>query len=264
MSIASINGVALNHRLSGAEGRSPLILVNSLGTDLTIWDDVLPLLTPRHRVLTYDKRGHGHSDAPPGPYSIDDHVSDLMGLADHCGFSSFAVCGISIGGMIAMRLAARFPGKVRNLVLCDTGAKIGTAETWNNRIAQVQSGGMAGIAAQVLERWLSAEFRDRRPAEFARWRKMLESCSPEGYVACCATVRDTDLSAELAHIAAPTLVVVGEADVVTPPEMAQQLAGAIPGATRRTIGHAGHVPAIEQPEILGTLIRDFLNEVVHV
>lgn len=264
MSIASINGVALNHRSSGAEGGSPLILVNSLGTDLTIWGDVLPLLAPRHRVLTYDKRGHGHSATPPGPYTIDDHVADLMGLADHCGFSSFALCGISIGGMIAMRLASRFPGKVSRLVLCDTGARIGTTETWNNRIAQVQNGGMASIAEPVLERWLSPDFRDRHPAEFARWRKMFESCSPEGYVACCATVRDTDLAADLAHIAAPTLVVVGEADVVTPPEMAQQLAGGIAGATYKTIRHAGHVPAIEQPEMLGTLIRDYLNEVVHV
>lgn len=264
MGIASINGVALNHRLAGAEGGSPLVLVNSLGTDLGIWDDVLPLLTPRHRVLTYDKRGHGHSETPPGPYGIDDHVADLVGLAEHCGFSSFSLCGISIGGMIAMRLASRYPGNVKTLVLCDTGAKIGTAETWNNRIAQVQQGGMAGIAGAVLERWLSPDFRDRRPAEFARWRKMLESCSPEGYVASCATVRDTDLSADLARISAPTLVVVGEHDLATPPELAQQLADAIPGARHKIIRHAGHVPAIERPEELGMLISDHLNEVVHV
>lgn len=268
MSIASINGVALNYRLSGAEGGSPLILVNSLGTNLSIWDDVLPLLTPRHRVLTYDKRGHGHSATPPGPYGIDDHVADLVGLAEHCGFSSFALCGISIGGMIAMRLASRYPGKVQNLMLCDTGAKIGSAEMWNTRIAQVRQGGMGSIANAVLERWLSPDFHDRRPAEFARWRKMLESGSPEGYVASCATVRDTDLLADLARISAPTLVVVGEYDVVTPREFAQQLAEAIPGATLKVIRHAGHVPAIERPEELGTLIRDYLrdhsNEVVHV
>jgi 3-oxoadipate enol-lactonase len=264
MGIASINGVALNYRLSGAEGGSPLILVNSLGTDLAIWNDVLPLLTPRHRVLTYDKRGHGFSETPPGPYSIDDHVADLLALADHCGFSSFALCGISIGGMIALRLAGRQPRRVQKLVLCDTGVKIGTAETWNNRIAQVQQDGMAGIAGTVLERWLSPDFRDRRPAEFARWRKMLESCPAEGYVASCAAVRDADLSADLARISVPTLAVFGEHDIVTPPDLAQQLADAIPGAKRKIIRHAGHVPAIERPEELGALIRDFLNEVVHV
>ncbi len=264
MRFASINGVTLHYSLSGAPGGTPLVLVNSLGTDLRIWDDVVRLLGPRYCVLCYDKRGHGLSDSPPGPYSIDDHVADLLGLAAHCGFDQFAVCGISIGGMIAMCLAARQPGKVRSLVLADTGAKIGTAQAWDDRIAKVRAGGMAAIAKGVVGHWLTARFQAENPAALAGCCTMLERCSPEGYVASCATVRDTDLSADLARITAPTLVVVGDADVVTPEAMARQLAGGIPNATLRQVRDAGHVPAIEQPKLLAELIREHLNEVVHV
>jgi 3-oxoadipate enol-lactonase len=263
MSFASINGVTLHYSLSGAPGGTPLILVNSLGTDLRIWDEVVRLLGPRHCVLVYDKRGHGLSDSPPGPYDIDDHVDDLLGLAALCGFERFAVCGISIGGMIAMRLAARHPAQVRHLVLADTGARIGTDEAWNERIAAVRTNGMAAIADAVAGRWFTARFRAENPAAFAGWRNMLERCSPQGYVATCASVRDTDLSGDLPHISAPTLVLVGDADVVTPEAMARGLAGTIPNARLQQVREAGHVPAIEQPRVVADLVRQHLSEVVH-
>ena len=263
MSFASINGVTLHHSLTGAQDASPLILVNSLGTDLRIWADVVPLLANRHRVLTYDKRGHGLSDAPPGPYSIDDHIADLLGLADHVGLNRFALCGISIGGMIALRFAAVHPAKVRSLIACDTGPAIGTAQMWNDRIANVRANGMSAIADAVVGRWITPGFRAANPAAFAGWRTMLERCSPEGYVASCATVRDTDLTPDLPRISAPTLILVGDSDVTTPPEMARRLADAIPNAHLRQVRDAGHVPAIEQPQALAELIREHLSEVAH-
>lgn len=264
MSFASINGIALHYRLSGAAGGEPLILINSLGTDLRIWDEVVTLLSGTYRVLCYDKRGHGLSDVPAGPYGIDDHVADLRGVAGHCGFDRFALCGISIGGMIAARVAARHPEMVRHLVLVDTGAKIGTDETWNDRIATVREKGMGAIAEGVVGRWLTAAFRTSQPAAFAGWRNMVERCSPEGYAASCATVRDTDLTQDLKSIAAPTLVLVGDSDVVTPEAMARQLADAIPDAQLRVVRDAGHVPAIEQPRALADFIRQHLNEAAHV
>ena len=197
MSFASINGVTLHYRLTGAQGGLPLVFINSLGTDLRIWDEVVPQLAPDRRVLAYDKRGHGLSDAPPGPYSLDDHAGDLLGLMAHCGIDHAALCGISIGGMIAARHAARHPQQVHALILCDTGPVIGSAEMWNDRIAAVRAEGMATIADALVTRWVTPGFREAQPAAFAGWRNMLERCSPQGYAASCATVRDTDLSADL-------------------------------------------------------------------
>ncbi len=200
MAFATLNGVTIHYRLTGRQDGLPLILVNSLGTDLRIWEGVLPHLGSRYWALTYDKRGHGLSDAPAGPYSLDDHAADLLGLACHAGFEGFAICGISVGGMIAMRVASKHPDKVRVLVLCDTAAVIGTAASWNERIAAVEAGGMAAISEAVIERWVSPGYRTSRPAEFAGWRNMVERCPAAGYVATCATVRDADLRDELLRI----------------------------------------------------------------
>ncbi|HEV2514085.1 MAG TPA: 3-oxoadipate enol-lactonase [Devosia sp.] len=263
MSFASINGTTLHYQLTGALDGLPVILVNSLGTNLHIWDDLVPLLGLRYRVLCYDKRGHGLSDAPPGPYRLDDHVADLLGLVEQCGFRQFSLCGISIGGMIAMRIAAQHPGRVRRLVLCDTAARIGTPQMWNDRIAQVRQGGMAAVADQVLERWVSPGYRELRAADFAGWRNMLERCPAEGYVASCASVRDADLTADIGHISVPTRVIAGENDLATPPETVRQLADAVAGAEYRLVRRAGHVPSIEQPEWLCELICEHLREVVH-
>lgn len=264
MGFASILSTVLHYRLSGAQDGLPLVLVNSLGTNLHIWDDVLPALEPRCRVLAYDKRGHGLSDAPEGPYSLDDHVADLVGLAAECGFASYAVCGISIGGMIAMRLAARHPDKVRQLVLCDTAARIGTPKMWNDRIAQVHQGGMASVADAVLSRWVSPGYREQRAADFAGWRNMLERCPAEGYAASCASVRDADLTDDLPRIAVPTLVLAGENDVSTPPGLVRTLADGIADARFELMRGAGHVPSIEQPKRLGQLICEHVSEVAHV
>ena len=263
MSFASINGVTLHYRLSGAAEGTPLIFINSLGTNFHIWDDVIPLLDQRRRVLAYDLRGHGLSDAPAGPYGLDDHVADLLGLAARLGLARFDLCGISLGGMIAIRVAA-MQSNVRRLILCDAARTIGTPQMWNDRIALVEREGMAAIAETVLARWVSPGFRDRRPAEFAGWRNMLERCSAEGYVASCIAVRDADLSADLRQVSVPTLVIAGEHDVSTPPEEVRALADAIAGAQFRQLRGAGHVPAIEQPQALATLIREHLSEVVHV
>ncbi|MEO7221682.1 MAG: 3-oxoadipate enol-lactonase [Devosia sp.] len=264
MKFASIAGVTIAYCVTGPTAASVIAFANSLGTDLRIWDDVVPVLSPNYRVLTYDMRGHGLSDVPTGPYAIDDHVGDLMGLADHLGIDDVALAGVSVGGVVVQAAASRHAARVRALVLCDTAARIGIDALWNDRIATVTEHGTAAIADSIMERWFSPAFRRDRPAECAGWRNLLVAASRDGYAATCATLRDTDLTAEVASISAPTLVVVGEHDLSTPPDLVRSTAALIAGARFEIIRGAGHIPSIEQPEKLAALIADFLKDVGYV
>jgi 3-oxoadipate enol-lactonase len=262
MEFASINGVAIAHSVRGPAAAPAIIFVNSLGTDSRIWDAVAEQLDRRYRVVRYDKRGHGLSDTPAGPYRIDDHVADLVGLAGHLGIEEFGLAGVSVGGLIAMAVAARNGALVRALVLCDTAVTIGTTPFWNERIALVMDKGTAAIADQVMERWFSPGFRRDRATDLRGWRNMFVRTDREGYAATCATLRDADLTTEAAAIKAPTLVVVGEHDKSTPPELVQNTAELI-GARFEIIPGAGHIPSIEQPEILAALIDTFTRDAGH-
>ena len=240
--------------------RPPIVFVNSLGTDLRIWDAVADDLAADFPVLLYDKRGHGLSDVGAASCSIADHADDLERLIDHVGATEVILCGLSIGGLIAQQLAARRPERVRCLVLCDTAHKIGTAEFWNQRIAAVERDGIESIADGILERWFTPAFRRREPALFAGCRNMLVRQSPAGYAGSCAAVRDADHTGLVATIAAPTLVLVGEQDGSTPPDLVRSMAELIPGARFETIADAGHIPCVEQPAVLVARLRRFFHE----
>lgn len=260
MMMARIAGVAIHYRLTGrAEGR-PLVLANSLGTDLRVWDEVVERLGSGYRVLCYDKRGHGLSDAPPAPYRLDDHVGDLLGLLDHLAIERFGLVGLSVGGMIAQRLAARCPERVGALALCDTAARIGSADLWNARIGIVERDGMAAIADAVLDRWFAPAFRTGRADQVAGWRNMLVRTPAQGYAGTCAAIRDADLEADAATIRAPTLCIAGSHDQATPPELVRATAALIPGASFATIADAGHLPPVEQPAALTDLLRSHFEE----
>lgn len=257
------NGIVLHTRLLGPADAPPLVFSNSLGSDFRIWDEVVERLAGRYRILLYDKRGHGLSDAPTGPYTIDDHADDFEALLDHFGIAGAAVVGLSVGGMIAQRLAVRAPDRVKALVLCGTAARIGSQEGWADRIGAVERAGIASVADSILELWFTADFRQRRADEFAGWRNMLVRMPADGYVATCATVRDTDLRADAARIAAPVLCVAGDQDGSTPPDLVQATAQLIPGARFTLIENAGHIPCVEQPEVLANLIREHLEGSSH-
>lgn len=259
MPFVSIGGVALHHRHIEAAGTShPIIFINSLGTDFRIWDEVVARLTGEMPMLVYDKRGHGLSDIGGGVRSIDDHVDDLAALIDHFGFDKVVLFGLSVGGMIAQRLYTRHPKCVEALILSDTAHKIGTAESWNTRIATVEHDGIDVIADGIMKVWFTPEFHAARAAELAGCRNMLTRQALPSYIGTCMAVRDADFTDSARRIAVPTLCIVGDQDGSTPPDLVRSLAELIPGARFEVIRDAAHIPCIEQPDTLTALIRDFV------
>jgi 3-oxoadipate enol-lactonase len=259
MAFGLFNHQVLHFRDENPHQARTLVFVNALGTDLRIWDHVAAGYAGAFRILRYDLRGQGLSDAPPAPYSIDDHVADLAALLDTQGIKGAFVVGMSVGGMVALALAAARPDLVHLLVLCDTAHRIGTPEMWTARIEAVRANGLTSIADAVLERWLSTEFRQAHAIELAGCRNMLTRNSAEGYIGTCATLRDTNLTSVTSRLTQPTLCLVGEADGATPPALVQSLSELIPNATFETIPSAGHLPCIEQPTLLSSRIESFVG-----
>lgn len=254
------DGVRL-HYADERRGRPvTLVFVNSLGTDFRIWDEVVGHLPDHIGTLRHDKRGHGLSDAPADPYSLDDHVGDLSALIDHCGIERAIVVGVSVGGMIAQGLALARPELVTGLVLCDTGACIGTRQMWDDRIAAVHQNGLESIADAILQRWFSEHFRRHRQTDLAVWRTLLIRTPDHGYAGTCAALRDADLRDLAGNIDVPTLCLCGDEDGATPPELVRELAALIPGARYQEIDQAGHLPCIEQPVVLADAIVTYLKE----
>jgi len=260
MAFARANGTVLHYRTDGQSGAPALVFINSLGSDFRIWQDVVPALADRFHIVLYDKRGHGLSDAPLGPYTMDDHVDDLLALLDHLGIGRTSLVGLSVGGMIAQRLAVRTPDRVQALTLCCTAAKIGTPELWAERIAAVEAGGIEPIADNILQRWFTPRFRETRPDEVAGWRNMLVRTPARGYAGTCAAIRDTDLTADAGRIEAQTLCVAGDQDGSTPADVVRHTAGLIPGARFEMIDGSGHIPCVEKPAVLAELVGRHLQE----
>lgn len=260
MTFARINGAAIHYRHVPLPGRPTIVFVNSLGTDMRIWDDVEALLRGRFDLVFSDKRGHGLSERGDAPDTIETYAADLAGLLDRLALTRTIVCGLSIGGLIAQSLHTTRPDLVRRLILCDTGMKIGTPEMWNQRIAAALSDGIASIADGVMERWFTPAFHRTRADDLAGYRTMLVRQDPAGYAAACAAIRDADFTAAAAGITVPTLCIVGDQDASTPPPMVENLARSIAGARFEVIAGSGHIPCVEQPAQLARLIQGFVEE----
>lgn len=251
LQVTVLNEVALPYRYKPGTG-TPIVFLNSLGTDFRIWDQVIEGLDLDAPILCIDKRGHGLSD--DGTISMIALVGDVATLMDHLDMLPALICGVSVGGMIAQGLAVDRPDLVASLVLCCTGAQIGDAESWNARIKTVQSEGIAIMADAILERWFSAEFIAHRPAEFAVYRNMLVRTSPAGYAGVCGAIRDTDFSAQSPQISVPTHCIAGSDDLATPPDLVKNLASLIPNASYQVIPDCGHLPCIETPVLISDAI----------
>jgi 3-oxoadipate enol-lactonase len=253
--------VEVHQLLEGPEDAPVLVLSNSLGTTLAMWDEQAPALSERFRLLRYDHRGHGGSPVPPGPYKIEDLGRDVLVLLDRLEVGRFSFCGLSIGGMVGMWLAGEAPERVERLVVCCTSARF-APDAYDTRARTVRAEGLDAVADAVLERWFTPAFRTSRPDVVERARRMLLDTSAEGYAGCCEAVRDADLGGRLGTISVPTLVIAGADDPAAPPDQAELIRDSIPNASLEVIPDAAHLANIEQPEAITQAILDHLSPAV--
>lgn len=262
MRMADLGDVRLHYRIDGDPDGAPVVFSNSLGTDLRLWDKVLPLLPSGLKFVRYDKRGHGLSSMPKAPYAMGALVSDVEKLCDHLNIRDCAFVGLSIGGMIAQGLAVKRLDIARALVLSNTGAKIGTKEMWQDRIDAVNAGGIEPMADAVLERWFSKAFRET--GELEAWRNMLVRQPAEGYAGCSAAISGTDFYTPTSGLRLPALGIAGDQDGSTPPDLVRETIDLIPGSRFHLIRGAGHLPCVEKPEEFAEVLGTFLKETGHV
>jgi 3-oxoadipate enol-lactonase len=250
----------LNYEIGGREDAPAIAFTGSLGTDLTMWRTQSDRLGDRFRTLRYDIRGHGASSVPGGPYSIADLGSDLVALLDRLGIKRASLCGLSIGGMISMWVAAHHPERVERLVVCCTSALLGPPEGWHQRAVTVRADGVEAVADAVLERWFTPGFAAEHPQVIEDMRARLVATPPEGYASCCEAIAAMDLTGDLPAISAPTLVLSAEQDLATPPDHGRRIAELIPGARFQTVSPAAHIAAVERPDLTTAMILRFLSD----
>ncbi|OUS35427.1 3-oxoadipate enol-lactonase [Rhodobacterales bacterium 56_14_T64] len=261
MQVADLGDVQLHYRVDGDPDGTPVVFANSLGTDLRLWDAVLPLLPAGLKLIRYDLRGHGLSSVPPAPYSMGAMIRDAEQLLDLLEIRDCVFVGLSIGGMIAQGLAVKRLDQIRALVLSNTAAKIGTADMWQQRIDAVTADGIEPLADGVMQRWFARDFRAN--PELALWRAMLAQQSPMGYAGCCAAIAGTDFYTPTSGLRLPTLGIAGSEDGATPPDLVRETIDLIPGSSFSLIRKAGHLPCVEQPAEYAALLSSFLQNIGH-
>lgn len=262
MPTAELQASCLHYEMSGLPTGPVVVLVNSLGSDLHMWDKVVPYLSQHFRVLRYDARGHGLSTAPPIPYSIEQLGTDLLALLERISGETVYLCGLSLGGVVGLWLCIHAPQKITRLVLANTGARIGTREGWDERIATVQSHGMAPIAQLALGRWFTSDYRLEHPDEMTQISDMIERTSPEGYIGCCGVLRDTNLQRQLSAIEIPCLVITGSEDPATPPGDGRALHANLLNSTYLEL-HASHLSAWERSAEFAVAVLHFFQGKEH-
>ena len=257
------NGVEIHYTLDGPSGAPVVTLSHSIAADLTMWDPTVPALTPRYRVLRYDVRGHGGSEATAGEYSLEQLAGDAQALLGALGIARTHWVGLSLGGMIGQALALSAPEMLASLVLCDTasGMPPEMQPVWNERIAMVEAGGAGAQLDDVLTRWFTPGFVASRPDVVATTLAMIGRTSPRGFAGCAAAIRDLDFTERLSGVRLPTLLVVGEQDEATPPIASQLMQALIKDAELEILPGAAHLANVEQPEAFNRVLTAFLARV---
>jgi 3-oxoadipate enol-lactonase len=251
------DGCTIHVEVDGPQDAPVLMLSNSLGTNLHMWDQQVAPLTKHFRLVRYDRRGHGKSSVPPGPYAMEQFGRDVLAVLDALGIARIDWCGLSMGGMVGMWLGANAPQRIGKLILSNTSSYFSDKAVWNGRIKLVREKGLAAVVDATMERWFTKDFRDRSPEKITPIRNMFLATNVDGYIACGEAIRDMDLRPLLAKITVPTLVIAGRHDGGTPPEAGEFIAQHVPKA-RLAMLETAHIANIEQPEIYADTVLEFL------
>jgi 3-oxoadipate enol-lactonase len=253
------DGCNIHVEVEGPERAPVLMLSNSLGTNLHMWDEQVAPFTRHFRLVRYDRRGHGKSDAPKGPYSIERLGRDVLAILDHLRIEKINWCGLSMGGMVGMWLGAQAPQRIDKLILSNTTAYFADKAMWDGRIKMVRDKGLSAIVDANMERWFTAGFRERSPQAVARIREMFLATNVDGYIACGEAIRAMDHRPLLPKINAPTLVIAGRYDPATTLEAGEFIAQHMPNAKLAVLDTA-HIANMEQPKEYADTVLEFLSE----
>ncbi len=259
MPMIDADGCLLNVSVEGRDGGPTLMLSNSLGTTMAMWEPQMKPLTQIFRVIRYDRRGHGKSGVPPGPYSLERFGKDVLAILDDLNIEKTHWCGLSMGGMVGQWLGANAPERFGKLVLANTSCYYPDPTNWLNRIKAVKEGGLAAVADTVIAAWLTADFREREPQVTQNLKAMMLATPPAGYIACCEALSTLDQRALLPKIKSPTLVIAGRHDMSTPVAAGEMIRSHIPGASM-TILDAAHISNVEQSHAFTDAVVGFLTQ----
>jgi 3-oxoadipate enol-lactonase len=256
------DGFQIAATVTGQGPEAPwLVLSNSLGASMMMWDPQLEWLGRRYRVASYDTRGHGASGAPPGDYSFDDLVGDAIAVMDHFGIATATFMGLSLGGMTGLGLAIQHGHRIERLVCCDARADAPPPfiQSWDDRLAAIDRGGLAAVAPGTMERWFVERWRAEHPEQLERFHQAFLSTSPEGYRGCAAALKKLDYRKDLGRIQIPSLYVVGEKDMGAPPAVMREMADATPDADFALVPDAAHLPNVDNTVAFDRAIAAFLE-----
>lgn len=253
--------VTLNTKIDGVAGRPWIVLSNSLGADLSMWDPQIPFLAERFRILRYDTRGHGGSSTPRGPYSFDDLVGDVIALMDHYEIEKAHFMGLSMGGMTGLGLALEHPDRLERVICADGRADAPPPfrAMWDDRIGKVEASGLEAIIGGTLATWFTDDWRAANPDGEAKIRAMIAGNDPVGYVNCCRALQGLDYLRQLGGVTVPVLYVGGSEDKGASPEVMQAMADATPGGRYTEIPNAAHIANINATDAFNAAIAGYLG-----
>jgi 3-oxoadipate enol-lactonase len=259
----TVNGISVNYTLEGPTSGPVITMSNSLASNLSMWDPQIPGLTSRYRVLRYDTRGHGGTDAPPGPYSLDELTEDVRVLLQALGIGRTHFVGLSMGGMIGQIMALKYPQMLQSLALCDTMSRVPTEAKpmWDDRIHAAETRGMEALVESTLARWFTEPFRQKGSPVLDQVRTMIRTTPTRGYAGCCHAIAALNLTDRLKAIALPTLIIVGEDDPATPVAASRMIHEQIKGSDLVILQSAAHLSNLEQPQAFNQALTAFLQRV---
>ncbi len=262
MPFLTLDDIKLHYHEDGEPGGAPVVFANSLGTNLHLWDPIMPLLPEGLRIIRYDMRGHGQTDVTEPPYSMGAMVRDVEQLMDQLAVKDALFVGLSVGGLVAQGLATKRMDLVRAMVLSNTAAKIGTHEIWQGRFDMIRAGGMEAVADATMERWFSKAWHGSD--QIAPWREMLVATEPDGYIGTGHAIAGTDFYTTTAALTLPTLAIAGAEDGATPPDLMRETQELVKGSQFHLIRRGGHLPCVEQPAEYAEVLTRFMRDTGHI